>query len=172
MSALLCFFCGGKDCKYENWRVWSDVAIEGLYSSWITDTILATARPSTRLMKAHSIVKSFQQKNITAVFCLQEPGEHASCGDGVQSNGWSYNVEDFMDAGIHWYWFGWRDMDVPDVKHMLRLVQVMASVIEIGGGIAVHCHAGLGRTGLAIACYLVYDGWHADKVTLTSTMHS
>ena len=33
----------------------------------------------------------------------------------------------------------------------------MSSEIRAGRKVAVHCHAGLGRTGLAIACYLVYD---------------
>lgn len=27
-----------------------------------------------------------------------------------------------------------------------------------GRKVAVHCHAGLGRTGLAIACYMVFAG--------------
>lgn len=37
------------------------------------------------------------------------------------------------------------------------LLQVMDYVTSVEKRkIAVHCHAGLGRTGLAIACYFVY----------------
>lgn len=38
---------------------------------------------------------------------------------------------------------------------MLNIVQVMDNALD-QGNIAVHCHAGLGRTGLAIACLLMY----------------
>lgn len=40
---------------------------------------------------------------------------------------------------------------------MLNIVTAMAYHLDNGGKIAVHCHAGLGRTGLAIACYLVLN---------------
>jgi protein tyrosine phosphatase domain-containing protein 1 len=34
----------------------------------------------------------------------------------------------------------------------------MDFTISQGQKVAVHCHAGLGRTGLAIACFMVYKG--------------
>jgi hypothetical protein len=41
MSAIHCFFCGGKECKYENWKLWLPDkgymgvnAIDGLFSNW------------------------------------------------------------------------------------------------------------------------------------------
>lgn len=48
----------------------------------------------------------------------------------------------------------------------------MCFFLEQGNRIAVHCHAGLGRTGLAIACCLVFQGTHsaADAVTLVRRM--
>lgn len=61
-----------------------------------------------------------------------------------------------MAAGVHYVNLGWRDMDVPNLGKMMDLVQVVDSHLRDGGRIAVHCHAGLGRTGLAIACSLVY----------------
>lgn len=39
--------------------------------------------------------------------------------------------------------------------------QVMDHVTRVEGRrIAVHCHAGLGRTGLSIACFMVFAGTH------------
>jgi hypothetical protein len=48
-------------------------------------------------------------------------------------------------------------MHVPSIVMMANLVQMMSLPIERGEKIAVHCHAGYGRTGLAIACFLLYS---------------
>ena len=37
-----------------------------------------------------------------AVFCLQEPGEHPYCGDGVGPSGFSYDPDEFMHKGSAW----------------------------------------------------------------------
>ncbi|KAJ3169020.1 hypothetical protein HDU87_000894 [Geranomyces variabilis] len=162
MSAIHCFFCGGKDCKWENWKPWADKpgannALDGLYSNWITPSILAMQRPSTRLMAAFGLPAAFRAAGLASIFNLEEAGEHAACGDGIEAaSGFSYMPEAWMNAGVFYYNFGWQDMNVPDFSHMLSIAQVMAYALEDGQKIAVHCHAGLGRTGLAIACYLVY----------------
>jgi protein-tyrosine phosphatase len=38
----------------------------------------------------------------------------------------------------------------------VNIVKIFCFTIESGGKVAVHCHAGYGRTGIAIACYLIY----------------
>ena len=57
-------FCGGRRCKYEQGRTSSwqkdDMAIDGIYSHWITDDILAMARPNTAAMKKHGLVEQFK----------------------------------------------------------------------------------------------------------------
>ncbi|CAN7984592.1 unnamed protein product, partial [Ixodes hexagonus] len=42
-------FCGGAQCKYETADAWPDRdrALLGVYSHWVTDDILAMARPNT-----------------------------------------------------------------------------------------------------------------------------
>lgn len=63
-----------------------------------------------------------------------------------------------MDAGVFFYNFGWLDMSIPSLELVMRIVQVMSfTVNEKRQKVAVHCHAGLGRTGLVIACYLIYE---------------
>lgn len=63
---LQCKFCGGKDCVYEDYRKWKShknthLAIEGLFSNWVGDEIVATQRPSSRLIKEFNIIKQFKE---------------------------------------------------------------------------------------------------------------
>ncbi|KAM3842240.1 LOW QUALITY PROTEIN: protein tyrosine phosphatase domain-containing protein 1-like [Diretmus argenteus] len=148
--------CGGNACKYENPSRWSDEeqAIKGLYSSWITHNLLAMARPSTELIEKYNIIKPFQRCGLRTVINLQRRGQHASCGNSLeQESGFPYRPENFMEADIYFYNFGWKDYGVAPLTTILDMVKSFA-IQE--GKMTVHCHAGLGRTGVLLACYLVF----------------
>ncbi|KAG7472863.1 hypothetical protein MATL_G00113730 [Megalops atlanticus] len=94
--------CGGRSCKYEDPARWSDdsQAIRGLYSSWITDDLLAMARPSTEVIEKYNIIEQFQRCGLRSIINLQHPGEHASCGNDLEpDSGFTYRPEAFMEAG-------------------------------------------------------------------------
>ncbi|KAM3616952.1 uncharacterized protein V6R79_000273 [Siganus canaliculatus] len=150
--------CGGQSCKYDNPSYWKDdeQAIKGLYSSWVTDHLLAMSRPSTEIIEKYNIIDQFRRSGIKTVINLQIPGEHASCGNPLEpESGFSYRPEVFMENNIYFYNFGWSDYGVASLTTVLDMVKVMAFALQ-EGKIAVHCHAGLGRTGVLLACFLAF----------------
>ena len=55
-----------------------------------------------------------------------------------------------------------RDMTVPAPEQVDRFLDFVDAAEEDGLAAAVHCRAGLGRTGTMLACYLVSRGHPAE----------
>lgn len=167
------FFCGGRRCKFERWSALNrdqqeKCAIQGLISNWVGEDLIASQRPSSSLFPKFSLIQQFKAKKVSAVVNLQEKGEHRNCGpDGIlTSTGYSYSAnDDLMAKGITCYEYPWPDMTAPEQDVVLRSIQVIDNHVRTKGKVLVHCHAGLGRTGLLIACYYVYrhhmSSWEA-----------
>jgi protein tyrosine phosphatase domain-containing protein 1 len=73
-------------------------------------------------------------------------------------SGYTYLPEAFTTEGIRVRQSGWKDMNVPQsIDFMIEIVKDMYYTInEEKKKVLVHCHAGYGRTGIVIACYLLY----------------
>ncbi|KAG1650964.1 Protein tyrosine phosphatase domain-containing protein 1 [Nymphon striatum] len=58
-------FCKGKNCKYDTPNCWprDQMAINGVYSHWITEDIIAMSRPSAKVIETYSIIEQFQRKD-------------------------------------------------------------------------------------------------------------
>lgn len=67
------------------------------------------------------------------------------------------------EAGLLLFHEPMQDMEAPSQEQLDRCVSAMQRAIGQGMGVAVHCGAGLGRTGTVLACYLVAEGQTADN---------
>ena len=151
-------FCRGVKCRRcgkDAYTLCEDSPIKKIHANWITEHILAMQRPADDHFVRHKFVEQLKDNNIAAVFNLQEPGEHPFCGFGIKESGFSYYPEKLMAAGIKFFNYSWKDMTTPPVAMMLDIVRIALNEINNGGKVAVHCHAGFGRTGIVIASIMI-----------------
>ena len=57
------------------------------------------------------------------------------------------------------------DMEAPEQEQLDRCISVIRRAHERNMGVAVHCTAGLGRTGVVLACYFISNGLSAQNAS-------
>jgi atypical dual specificity phosphatase len=67
------------------------------------------------------------------------------------------------DAGLLLFHVPMVDMEAPSQEDLDRCISAITRAQERQMGVAVHCGAGLGRTGVVLACYLVTTGLSASN---------
>jgi atypical dual specificity phosphatase len=55
------------------------------------------------------------------------------------------------------------DMEAPTQEQLQKCIAAITKANEHNMGVAVHCGAGMGRTGVVLACYFVAKGLSADN---------
>ncbi|CAI5995798.1 unnamed protein product [Closterium sp. NIES-64] len=155
---IVCFLEGlgsPSGCRHEDFRLQNgQEAFRGLHSDWVTNELLACARPTDAMIE-EGLADRFAERGIRLIVNLEEAGEHPWCGSGITASGFSYTPDKFIKAGVGYLHAPWKDMACPPFPTMLSIVQSISLAIGRRHKVVVHCHAGLGRTGLVIACYLV-----------------
>ncbi len=58
-----------------------------------------------------------------------------------------------------WHGFAITDFSIPGVELMRRIVDTLDAELARGARVYLHCHAGVGRTGTAVGCWLVEQGF-------------
>uniref|UniRef100_A0A7S1UAR0 Tyrosine specific protein phosphatases domain-containing protein n=1 Tax=Phaeomonas parva TaxID=124430 RepID=A0A7S1UAR0_9STRA len=161
----MCSHCGTFAPERRAVMQGEEVPFEGLNCTYITDSFLAMARPNEEQMAQFKIPRRFRRAKITALINLCMPGEHPFCGGGnLRASGFPYNPETFMNEGVAHYSFSWKDMGAPTMSLTMDMMHVIGAHLGRGEKVAVHCHAGLGRTGVTIACALMLYGISKDNL--------
>ncbi len=70
-------------------------------------------------------------------------------------------TKDVNDAGLEDYNEPVRDFTAPTQEQIDKIITYIDSHLERGVPVGVSCNAGIGRTGVILACYLVHKGFTA-----------
>jgi atypical dual specificity phosphatase len=73
------------------------------------------------------------------------------------------NRRDVNDAGLMLYHVPVEDMTAPTQEDFARCISAIDKALASGLGVAVHCAAGIGRTGTVLAAYFVHQGATATE---------
>ena len=75
-----------------------------------------------------------------------------------------YNYNLFEEEGINVYDLEYPDGSNPDDDIIYSFIKLCDQELQNGRAVAVHCRAGLGRTGTLIGLYIMYKyGWTAKQ---------
>ena len=136
--------------------------IEGINCDKVDEYLFASQRFTNKLIKQFDLVNKLKEKNVGLIVNLQVEREHPNCGavykDGLDINGFSYSPVELEKNGIHVFYCGWIDFTPKSYFHMVKIVKKMFYYIHtLNKKVIVHCHAGMGRTGIVLACYKIFE---------------
>ncbi|KAI3412029.1 Protein tyrosine phosphatase domain-containing protein 1 [Globodera pallida] len=101
--------------------------------------------------------KLYCKLGIRTILNLQCAKEHDFCGPPlIAHTGFTYDPEIIMGEKVYYFNFAIPDFGTASSKSILDICKVIWFSLTYGRT-AVHCHAGLGRTGTLIACFFVWS---------------
>jgi len=91
---------------------------------------------------------------ISAIVSLVEPHEFS----------WGADVKTMKEMGFDVLWVPIQDMTAPTIRQLEKIVRWIDEKLKQGKKVIVHCYGGYGRSGTALAAYLIYSrGLSADE---------
>ncbi len=113
---------------------------------WLKKGMLAgTPRPGV-FHDIHYDLKALQRVGVTCLVTLTERAPE---------------VEEMREYGIENIWSAIPDMAAPSMTQAVDICRKIEQAMRADKVVAVHCRAGLGRTGTILAAYLIWEGREA-----------
>ena len=123
-------------------------------------TMILSPCPTLNPLAHHNmdIFDQWSNAHVRMVVTLLEKAE-------IKALGFDLLAAHLSQTDIMWHHFPIRNMDAPANSNELRLQEIiihMAQCFSTGKAVFIHCHAGLGRTGLVAATVLKSFGMTAN----------
>ena len=103
-------------------------------SEWLTDDI-----------------SHYSSMGVSLVLSLMEINESYECGLQKEQ-------EILSDFGIEFLNYEIKDRGLPKLTDFRKLIRELYVQVSEGASLAVHCRAGIGRSGVVASCLLIEDG--------------
>jgi atypical dual specificity phosphatase len=121
--------------------------VESLNFSWVIDGKLAGSRGP----RSKQELKVLKEQGVRALVRLIEPYE-----------AW-VTAKDVQNAGLEDYNEPVPDFAAPTQTQIGKIIAYIDSRLERQIPVGVSCNAGIGRTGVILACYLIHKGLSAEE---------
>ncbi|MEL6374307.1 MAG: protein-tyrosine phosphatase family protein [Pseudomonadota bacterium] len=113
--------------------------------------------PAPRSPALDGWARALAQVGVTDVACLLDTADRNAFGLGREP-------EHLAAHGVRFHAYGIDDFGLPtDDATFASLIRALAQRLHAGGHVAVHCLAGIGRSGMTAGCTMKTVGFTADE---------
>jgi hypothetical protein len=132
--------------------------IEGSY--WVQERFAAGAYPRAwPRFRLQNKLRALLHAGTTFFLDLTEPGE----GRLRPYESLLYREAQAMEGRVRYTRVPVPDFDCPTESEMRQILDLIDGALAMGEGVYLHCHAGIGRTGTVVGCFLVRRGWGGQE---------
>ena len=140
------------------------IELSNINKNWFGQLILSSCPTINRHVEPsflENLLIEYKQRRVKLVVTLLDFNE-------IEDLGIISFSTFLMDNGFNWIHCPIRDRSTcSDQKRIRTLLQDIKEVLKPSNSVLIHCHAGLGRTGLLAATFLVSMGLPAESAIKT-----